>query len=238
MQLRIIKLTVLFLAIVTTASSQKQPSTYPGSVFKYPNQKNTLLSMDSYEKVKSFYADEVGPPRTEEGNPSSGYFAFFLYQKSLPDDLGVSVSSGRGRSNVIGDIFSRLKGFEVQGIITNNQLIEIERKYRYLRNCYFVYIEDEKGVLTSEDRLIFRKYENTTGLGWSEPENQNEIMQQIEALMSAGRISEGMELAQKMKDDIEKGIELRSSNEAVKMWTNCLDEISAKAYRTMIIISM
>ncbi|WP_157666480.1 hypothetical protein [Alkalitalea saponilacus] len=226
------------MSIATVASSQKQPTPYPDAVLMYPEQENTLLSKDSYETVKSFYSKEAGSPRTEDGDASSGNFAFFMYKRSLPDDLGVSISSGRGRSTVTGDIFNRLKGFEVQGIITNDQLMEIKEEYSFLKNCYYAYKPDDKGVLTPEDRIIFRKYEKKTGLGWTEPVNQDEIMRQIEALMSSGRVAEGLELAQKMKDDMSRGMEIRSNEEAVKMWIKCLDEISEKAYKTMIIISM
>jgi hypothetical protein len=249
MQKILFSLIVLLAAFMSRAECQQMPTVYPGAVPMTPEDENRnrtreqyanfrYLTRDSYSKVWAYYASENNKPRSEKDEGENGRHAFFSYVRRMPDDAGVSIAGRQGRSRIPNEIFSKLNGLVIQGVITDERAKEVENKYRYLENCYFVQREDDNGDISSVDNIIFRKYNREFGITGSGPMNQDEMIAQAHELISAGRMKEGAELMKMAAEKQIAGMQFSMSEDVVDKWVECLEEIAANAYSVIIHFSL
>ena len=231
----------LFLALIcTNALSQKTsayPSIYPGSVRKYETNRHVFLSKDSYEKVRAFYVREKGSPNSENKVGEKGINAWFKYMDYLPDDLGLSLQYATiPRSNAVNNVFRNLEGFVMRDVITREKMDEIKKKYEYLHHSFYVQGELDDGRKMLMDEIIYRKYNDKMDGESMQKKTMEEYMAEIQELMMAGRMQEGRELAEKIRDVQMEGMDKITGPEGVEIWVDCLKEIAENAYTVQISI--
>ncbi len=242
-------LIVLLAAFMTGAECQQMPTVYPGAVPMTAADENSnrtreqyanfrYLTRESYSKVWAYYANENNKPRSEQDDGDRGRHAFFSYIRRMPDDAGVAIAERQGRSRIPNEIFSKLNGLVIQGIITEERAKEVEKKYRYLENCYFVHREDDNGDISRVDDIIFRKYNREFGITGSGQMNQDEMIAKAHELISGGRMKEGAELLKMATEKQIAGMQFSMSEEVVDKWVECLEEIASNAYTVLINIQL
>jgi hypothetical protein len=225
----------LFLAMICTqALSQRTsayPSIYPGAVRQFESNQHELLSKDSYEKVRAFYAREKGGPTTERNVGEKGKSAWFKYMDYLPDDLGLNLLyATTQRSNALNNVFRRLEEFVQRDVIDRAKFDEIKKQYEYLHHYFYVQSALEDGRKRFMDEIIYRKYSDKMSGEGLQQKTMEEYMAEIQQLMMEGKMQEGRELAEKMRDVQMDGLEKMSGPEGVEVWVECLKEIEKNAY--------
>ncbi|MFP4367320.1 MAG: hypothetical protein ACLFQA_09530 [Bacteroidales bacterium] len=242
-------LLVLLAALFTKVDCQPTPTVYPGAVPMTTGDEHRnmnreeyasfrYLSRDDFSKVCAYYANENKEPFSEQNDGVRGRSAFFSYIRRMPDDSGVAVHEMQGRSGIPSRIFSNLQGLTVQGALDKETVVEIEKKYNYLKSCYFVLHEENPGSFAGMDEIIFRKYEEKLGLGGSESLSQQDLMKKAQELISSGRVQEGVELLESFQKQQISRLETSISSEAADIWIECLEEIASHAYTVIININL
>jgi hypothetical protein len=210
-----------------TKSDVKEPSVYPGATKKYLDGSNTLLTRDSYEKVKDYYQKEIGRnPQEDSFSPGSG--CSFVYVPRKPDPDAVFITLNRGYSRATSSVFSELGKLVFIGVLSQDRFDEIQDQYNYVSKCYYDQVKDENGEITTRDDMVYQKYRHKAGLGGTE--SIHEVMEQAQELMMQGRRDEGTEMMRKATENLQKGIEKSRSADAVDIWIECLDELASVAY--------
>jgi hypothetical protein len=224
---KIILTLILFNFVSLFKSDCQEPSVYPGAAKQYLEGNSTYLTRDSYEKVKDYYQKEIGRlPREDTRGP--GLSCSFVYIPRLPDPDAVFITWDRGRSRATNRVFSELGKLLYNKVLSQDRYDEIQDQYGYLSRCYYVQVTDENGEITTSDEVIFQKYHHKAGLG--EIDTIEEVIERARELMMQGRTQEGNELMKKASENMQKGIGRATSDEAVGIWTECLDELASVAY--------
>ena len=231
---------LLFFPVVfiVTTHGQERPTIFPGAVPQWESNEDYFLTNEDYESVISYYTKEKGAPRHEDDSGEKGRSAWFLYIEMLPDDGGLYVSEKKGNSRGAERVFSQLQSLVVRGHASQEQVNEIEQKYGYLKQYYFVYRKNERGKDVPYDEIIFSKHDKKLGLGGTEVVDMDEVMQKAQQLMSEGKTQEGLALIKQANEDIISGMNTANSAEAVDLWIECLEEIAANAYPVQLAIAM
>ena len=229
---------IMTLIITATVDGQQRPTIFPGAVPQWEGNPDYYLTRGDYSEVISYYTKEKGAPRHREDHGEKGRSAWFLYVERLPDDGGLSVNEKRGNYRGAARVFSQLKPLVVQGHLSDERVNEIEQKYGYLQQCYFVYEKSERGKDTPYDEIIFNKHNKKLGVGGTEAVDMDEVMKKAQELMSAGKMEEGLALMTQAREDMISGMNTANSPKAVDLWIECLEEIAANAYPIRLSISM
>jgi hypothetical protein len=230
---------ILMIAVVCYGQSTYKPigTVYPGSV-QLESREGYFISRDSYEKVKAFYVNDKGQPKSETQSEENGKHAFFVYYTS-PEcpkmgtfDLGVNISTNSGNERAIEYVFERFNEGVLKQLITQREYDDIVKKYGYLKNMYYQY---DANVRNSSAMAIYRKYEkmikdNIEGQG----QNLEEMSMKVQRLMAEGKMQEVAELMKQMHTATGAVAKDLTSGDEYELWRKCLEEIEKNLYRSQI----
>ncbi len=220
-----ITLIAVFLLIGTINIFGQQPVEYSSAVPLNPGNSSYYLTKDSYEQVVSFYERIYGRPdhvSTQEGPDRN---ATFFYKEITFEPLGIHISEMQGNSRAVVRVFSELKGLIVRNALDQSQYNEIENIYMHLKDHYYA---------NDSDEAIFDKYYKVLGEGGIGAVDKEETMKKAQELMMSGKMTEGLELLEKMKESMIDGVSFSGSPEAINSWVECLEEMDEKKYPVLI----
>lgn len=216
------KKTLWFVFVVLTVYiaqvHAQKPDVYPGAVPAKPESVTEFLVTDSYADVKNYYLQKEGKPLQEKVTEEAGQISVFIvFIDRMPDPAGVIVEKMHGNSRWVNRIFSELEKCLEKGFLSKDDFEEIEKKYRYLQDCYYLTTEDGR-----VDEVIYKKYNSMIYHGG----DAQALAAKAQELMMSGKLEEARELLKNAKSSAAATFGLADRPAVVDEWIKCLEEIA------------